>query len=123
MPKQDELLGQFQQAIDEFFNELLIDRWRCGAGERFQHTQVVDRADSYEIHLIAREVDPARIEVESLGQRVTVRASLGPARKIESIFRFAQAIDAEAATARWSGDTLTIVLPKQKIRRISLRES
>src|SRR5215471_18265249 len=118
MRKQDErLFGPFAQAIDEFFDELLIDRWR-GIGERFEHTEVTNHDDHYEIRLSTEGLDPGCIEVESLGQRVTVRASIGENRRIESSFRFAEAIDADSATARHANATLIVTLPKQKARRI-----
>lgn len=124
MRKQSEqLFGEFERAIDEFFDELLIDPWQCGAGEQFAQAEIVDHDDRYEIRLVAEGVDPAKIEVESLGRRLTVRASAGPRRNIERSFTFAENVDAEAASARWLTGTLTISLPKQKARRIYLKDS
>jgi HSP20 family molecular chaperone IbpA len=121
--KAEHILGQFERTIDEFFDELLIDRWRAGVGNRFEQGEVIDHPDSYEIRVTTEGIDPAKIEVESLGQRLTVRAPVGPNRNIESSFRFAEAIDAEAASARWTNGVLTVILPKQKTRRIRLKES
>ena len=70
----DQLFGEFERAIDEFFDEFL-DRWQCGVGEQFADAEIVDYADRYEIRLVAEGVDPEKIEVESLGRRLTVRAS------------------------------------------------
>ena len=118
----DQLFSEFERAIDEFFDEFL-DRWQCGAGEQFAEAEVVDYPDRYEIRLVAEGIDPSQIEVELFGRRLTVRASAGPRRHIERSFTFAENLDAEAAYARWLTPTLTITLPKQKARRIHLRES
>jgi HSP20 family molecular chaperone IbpA len=124
MRKQSEqLFSEFERAIDEFFDELLIDRWQCGAGEQLANAEIVDYADHYVIRLVAEGVDPERIEVESLGRRLTVRASAGARRNVERAFTFAENVDAQAASARWSAGMLTINLPKQKARRIFLKDS
>jgi len=118
-----QLFDEFERAIDAFFDELLIDPWQCGAGAQFADAEIVDRRDGYEIRLVAEGIDPSQIEVELFGRRLTVRASAGPRRHIERSFTFAENLDAEAAYARWLTPTLTITLPKQKARRIHLRES
>ncbi|HKN01591.1 MAG TPA: Hsp20 family protein [Candidatus Binataceae bacterium] len=115
-----QLFEQFERVIDEFFDELLIDPWRCGTGEGFEPAEVINHRDHFEVRVATRGVDAAKIEVESLGQSLTVRAPLGN-RNIESSFTFPEAVDAEAVTARWSNDLLTIILPKQKVRRIALK--
>ena len=123
MRKQSEqLFNEFERAIDEFFDEFL-DRWQCGVGEQFADAEIVDYADRYEIRLGADGIDPEKIEVESLGRRLTVRASTGPRRNVERAFTFSENVDAEAASARWLTGTLTITLPKQKARRIYLKDS
>jgi HSP20 family molecular chaperone IbpA len=119
----DQLFSEFEREIDEFFDELLIERWRCGAGEQFADAEIVDYADRYEIRLAAEGVDPEKIEVETLGRRLTVRASAGPHRSLERSLTFAENVDAETASARWSTGRLTITLPKQKARRIYLKDS
>ena len=124
MPKQyDQLFSEFERAIDEFFDELLIERWQCGAGEQFADAEITDYADRYEIRLVAEGVDPEKIEVESLGRRLTVRASAGQHRNVEKAFTLAENVDAEAASARFLTGRLTITLPKQKARRIYLKDS
>lgn len=119
----DQLFSEFERAIDEFFDELLIDRWQCGAGEQFADAEIVDYADRYEIRLAAEGVDPEKIQVETLGRRLTVRASAGAHRNQVRAFTFAENVDAEAASARWLSGRLTITLPKQKARRIYLKDS
>jgi HSP20 family molecular chaperone IbpA len=124
MRKQSEqLVSEFERAIDEFFDELLISRWHCGAGEQFADAEIIDYADRYEIRLVAEGVDPEKIEVESLGRRLTVRASAGPHRNVARAFTFAENVDAETASAQWLTGRLTITLPKQKARRIYLKDS
>jgi HSP20 family molecular chaperone IbpA len=119
----DQLFSEFERAIDEFFDELLIDRWQCGAGDQFADAEIVDYADRYEIRLAAEGVDPEKIQVETLGRRLTVRASAGAHRNLARAFTFAENVDAEAASARWLTGRLTITLPKQKARRIYLKDS
>jgi len=119
--REDQILGQFERAIDQFFDEFLIDRWRLRAAV-FEQAEVVERAEHYEVRVTAEGVNPAEIEVEGLGRRVTIRA-VNANRKAERSFTFSETIDAEAATARWLDGVLTITLPKQKPRRIRLKDS
>ncbi|HTR61855.1 MAG TPA: Hsp20/alpha crystallin family protein [Candidatus Binataceae bacterium] len=119
--RNDKMPGPFESVLDEFFDELLIEKWRRGATE-FEQAEIVERAEHYEVRVITEGVDPTGIEVEGLGRRVTVR-SVSANRRAERSFTFSETIDAEAATARWSGGTLTITLPKQKPRRIRLKDS
>ncbi len=121
--KAEDIFGEFERTIDEFFNELLIDRWRSARGDRFEQTEVIDHPDHYEVRVITEAVDPAKLEVESLGQRVVVRAPMGANRTIESSFRFSESVDSDSATAKWSNRMLTITVPKRKARRIHLKES
>jgi HSP20 family molecular chaperone IbpA len=119
--RDDKILGQFEQAIDQFFDEFLIDRWRRRT-VAFEQAEMVERTEQYEVRVTAEGVDPAEIEVEGLGRRVTIRA-VSANRKVERSFTFSETIDAEAATARWLDGVLTITLPKQKPRRIRLKDS
>jgi len=119
--RDDQILGQFERAIDQFFDEFLIDRWRRRA-VAFEQAEIVERAELYEVRVTAEGVDPAEIEVESLGRRVTIRA-VNANRNVERSFTFSETIDAETATARLLDGVLTITLPKQKPRRIRLKDS
>lgn len=119
----DQIFGEFQRAIDEFFDELLVDKWRRTGAGLFEQAEVIDHADHYEIRLVAVGIDPAKIEVEGLGRRLTVRVPVHSGRNVERTLTFTETIDPEAASARWSIDTLTIKLPKQKPRRIYPKES
>ena len=117
-------ITDFDKAFDEFFDELLIDRWQCGtpAGE-FEHADVIDNQDNYQVRVAAAGIDPAQLQVEVLGQRLAVRVPVKLGGLLESRFSFAESIDGEASTAKWSDGTLTITLPKKKGRRIALKNS
>jgi HSP20 family molecular chaperone IbpA len=117
-------LDDFARTFDEFFDELLIDRWQCGEGrDEFERSEVLEHHDRYEVRLAVRGIEPGKIDVEVTGQRLTVRAPGGIRGTMESSFRFAHEIEAAAATAQWLKETLIINLPKRKSRRIALKES
>jgi HSP20 family molecular chaperone IbpA len=118
------LIADFERAFDEFFDEMLIDRWKSGTpGLEFDRTQVVDRGDRYEVRIAAVGVDPAKIQAEVSGQRLAVLVPDKLGGTLESSFAFSDSIDGEASTAKWSEGTLVITLPKMKARRISLKAS
>jgi HSP20 family molecular chaperone IbpA len=118
------LIADFERAFDEFFDEMLIDRWKAGASAlEFERTQVVDRHDRYEVRVAAVGVDPANIQAEVSGQRLAVRVADKLGGTLESSFTFSDSIDGEASTAKWSEGTLVFTLPKKKGRRIALKDS
>lgn len=117
-------IADFERAFDEFFDELLIDRWKCGTpAVEFERAQVIDRADRYEVRVAAVGVDPATIEVEVTGQRLAVRVPEKLGGIAASSFTFPDSIDGDASTAKWSDGTLVITLPKRTSRRIALKAS
>jgi HSP20 family molecular chaperone IbpA len=116
------IIDQFQRAFDDVFDDLL-NRWGCRAPDQFEHADVIDNPDRYEIRLNAAGLDPHTVEVHTHGQRVTVSAPSAGGERLETSFSFPEPIDAQAATARWSADVLTIVLPKHKHRRVVLKKS
>ena len=117
-------IADFERAFDEFFDELLIDRWKCGTpAVEFERAQVIDHADRYEVRVAAVGVDPATIEVEVTGQRLAVRVPEKLGGTAASSFTFPDSIDGEASTAKWADGTLVITLPKRKSRRIALKAS
>lgn len=117
-------IEDFDRAFDEFFDELLIDRWKCGTESGpFERAQVIEHPDRYEVRVSALGVDPEKIQVEVSGQRVALRMPEKLGGVQQRSFSFAAAIDGEASTAKWSQDTLIITLPKMKARRISLKDS
>jgi HSP20 family molecular chaperone IbpA len=118
------LIADFQRAFDEFFDEMLIDRWKGGAsGLEFERTQVIDLRDRYEVRVAAVGVDPAKIQAEVSGQRLAIRVPDRLGGMLESTFAFSDSIDGEASTAKWSDGTLVITVPKKKGRRIALKDA
>jgi HSP20 family molecular chaperone IbpA len=118
------LIADFERAFDEFFDEMLIDRWKRGTGALdFGRTQVIDHRDRYEVRVAAVGVDPTKIQAEVSGQRLAVRVTDKLGGTLESSFAFSDSIDGEASIAKWSEGTLVITLPKKKGRRIALKAS
>jgi HSP20 family molecular chaperone IbpA len=117
-------IDEFERAVDEFFDELLIERWKGGAqsGE-FERAQVIDYGDRYDVRIAALGVDPSRIQVEVSGQRLAVHAPDRFGGMRESSVSFSDSIDGEAAAARWSEGTLVVTVPKKKGQRITLKQS
>ena len=117
-------IADFERAFDEFFDEMLIDRWKSGtAAFEFERTQVIDFPDRYELRVAAVGVDPAKIQAEVSGQRLALHIPDKLGGTLESSFAFSDSIDGEASTAKWSEGTLVITVPKKKGRRISLKAS
>jgi HSP20 family molecular chaperone IbpA len=121
MPSSRGLIADFERAFDEFFDEILIDRWKGGTALEFERTQVIDHPDRYEVRVAAVGVDPAKIQAEVSGQRLAVRMPDKLGGMLDSSFAFSDSIDGEASTAKWSEGTLVITLPKKKGRRIALK--
>jgi HSP20 family molecular chaperone IbpA len=114
----------FERAFDEFFDELLIDRWKCGTlGSEFEPAHIVDHPDHYEVRVAAVGVDPATIQAEVSGQRLAIRMPDKLGGTFKSSIAFSDSIDGEASTAKWSEGTLVITVPKKKSRRIALKDS
>jgi HSP20 family molecular chaperone IbpA len=117
-------IEDFDRAFNEFFDELLIDRWKCGTESGlFERAQVIELSDRYEVRVAALGVDPERIQVEVSGQRLALRMPEKLGGMQQRSFSFHDAIDGEASTAKWSQGTLIVTLPKKKARRISLKDS
>ena len=112
----------FERALDELFDEMLISRWRRSTIERdeFEKAEVLDHPDRYEVRVAVPSVDPQRIEIDVAGQRLTVRAPAGPEGIFETTYSFAVPIEAEAVVARWTDHTLVVMVPKQKPKRIKV---
>ena len=118
------LIAEFERAFDEFFDEMLIDRWKRGRpGLEFERAQVIDLRDRYEVRVSAVGVDPAKIHAEVSGQRLAVRMPDKLGGMMESTFAFSDSIDGDASTAKWSDGTLVITVPKKKSQRIALKAS
>jgi len=111
-------LKDFERAIDEFFDDVLISRWRKGAG--LPDSNLRDCGGHYEIEMATGGIEPADLDIEIAGNQLTVRDKAGT---IEGIFTVPTPIDAERAHARWNGGLLIIVVPKRARRRIPLEKS
>jgi HSP20 family molecular chaperone IbpA len=111
----------FERALDEFFDEMLISRWRRAAErDEFENAQVFDHPDRYEVRIAVPNVDPERIEIDVAGQRLSVRAPAASEGIFENAYSFAVPIEAEAVEARWIDHTLIVIVPKQKPKRIKV---
>ena len=111
----------FERALDEFFDEMLISRWRRSSErDEFEKAEILDHPDRYEVRVAVPNVDPTRIEIEVAGQRLSVRAPAGPEGMFESAYSFALPIQAEAVEARWNDNVLVVMVPKQKPKRIKV---
>jgi HSP20 family molecular chaperone IbpA len=111
----------FERVFDEFFDEMLISRWRrVAASDTFENAQVLDHPDRYEVRVAVPNVSPELIEIDVTGQRLSVRAPVGSEGIFETAYSFAVPIEAEAVEARWSDHTLIVVVPKQKPKRIKV---
>jgi HSP20 family molecular chaperone IbpA len=111
----------FERALDEFFDEMLISRWRRSSErDEFEKAEILDHPDRYEVRVAVPNVDPTRIEIEVAGQRLSVSAPAGPEGMFESAYSFALPIQAEAVEARWTDNTLVVMVPKQKPKRIKV---
>jgi HSP20 family molecular chaperone IbpA len=116
------LIADFERAFDEFFDEMLIDRWKGGTGAlEFERTQVIEHRDRYEVRVAAVGIDPEKIQAEISGQRLALRMPDQLGGTLESSVAFSDSIDGEASTAKWSEGTLVIIVPKKKGRRIALK--
>jgi HSP20 family molecular chaperone IbpA len=111
----------FERALDEFFDEMLISRWRrAPERDEFEKAQILDHPDRYEVRVVVPNVDPERIEIDVAGQRLSVRAPAGSEGTFESAYSFAVPIEAEAVEARWTDHTLVVIVPKQKPKRVKV---
>jgi HSP20 family molecular chaperone IbpA len=114
-------IEDFERAFDEFFDEMLISRWRRSPErDEFENAQILDHPDRYEVRVAVPHVDPERIEIDIAGQRLSVRAPAGAEGIFESAYSFAVPIEAESVQARWTDSTLVIIVPKQKPKRIKV---
>jgi HSP20 family molecular chaperone IbpA len=114
-------IADFERAIDEFFDEMLISRWRrARMPDEFENAQILDHADHYEVRIAAPLVDPERIEIDVAGQRLSVRAPVGSEGIFETAYSFAAPIEAEAVQAQWNDHMLIVIVPKQKPKRIKV---
>ena len=111
----------FERTLDEFFDEMLISRWRRAVErDEFENAQLLDHPDRYEVRIAVPNVDPEHIEIDITGQRLSVRAPAGSEGTFQTAYSFAVPIEAEGVQARWTDHTLIVIVPKQKPKRIKV---
>jgi HSP20 family molecular chaperone IbpA len=108
--------GDFERAVDQLFDDLLLSRWRTPG---FEYAPVVDHGGHYEVRIAAAGADPRRMEVEVTERRLHVRIS-GIARPVDRSFELAHAVDPAGVTARWTRGVLEIRLPKKRGHKIRI---
>lgn len=115
--------GDFERALDEFFDEMLISPWRRGPEQprEFERFWVVEQPDHYQVSVEMPGADPEQIEVQVFGQRLSVRVPSAEGH-LESSYSFAQKIDQDRVSARWTDGMLVITLPKHKPRQITIKQ-
>ncbi|MGH7906641.1 MAG: Hsp20/alpha crystallin family protein, partial [Candidatus Binataceae bacterium] len=106
-----------ERAIDEFFDDVLVARWRSMAEP--QDAVVRDFGDRYEIELEASGLDPSHLDIEVVGHVLSIRHRGGA---LEGAFTFAAPIDADAVKAQWNDGLLLILVPKLKGRRVPVEK-
>jgi HSP20 family molecular chaperone IbpA len=113
----------FERVFDQLFEELLIDRWRVSTRRLpGEHAIVMDCGNHYEVQISTAGLDPQQLGMEVGEDRLTVRGTTASGGKSEHSFTFADAVDRDAVTVRWSDHVLFILLPKRK-KRLPARKS
>lgn len=108
--------GDFERAVDQLFEDMLLSRWRAPAVER---ALVIDHGAYYEARIAAAGADPRLMEIEVSERRLRVRMP-GTARPVDHTFELSHAVYPAGVTARWRGEVLEITLPKKRGRKIKV---
>ena len=105
-------LDDFSRAFDELFDDML-ERWRMahGAGAP-RHAIVRDYGDRYEVLIALGGVDPDKLDIRVGERTLTVRVPDDVSALCEGSFAFSEPLQHHAVTAKATGGTLAIVLPK-----------
>ena len=111
--------GDFARAVDELFDDLLIARWRENRWRTLDRPRVTDHGLHYEVKVATGAAEPKALEVEVSDLRLVVRFP-GAAGAVENTFNFAQPVDSEAVSAKWTAGVLSIILPKKRGRRVTV---
>lgn len=113
----------FDRVFDQLFEELLIDRWRVSTRRiPGEHAIVMDCGNHYEVQISTAGLDPQQLGMEVDENRLTVHGTTAGGSKSEHSFTFADPVDRDAVTVRWSDHVLFILLPKRK-KRLAARKS
>lgn len=114
----------FDRAFDQLFEELLITRWRSTARRSpREHAIVIDCGNHYEVQLSTEDLDPQQqVGIEVDENRLTVHGATAGGGKSEHSFTFADPVDRDSVTVRWSDNVLFVLLPKRKRRALAPRK-
>jgi len=105
-------LDDFSRAFDELFDDML-QRWRMAQGAGAPtHAIVRDYRDRYEVLIALGGVDPDKLDIRVGERTLTVRVPDDVSALCEGSFAFSEPLQHNAVTAKATGGTLTIVLPK-----------
>jgi HSP20 family molecular chaperone IbpA len=111
---------EFDRAFNEVFEDLLIKRWRRPGHVRdYGKALIVEDDENYRIKIAMPNIDPRQIEVEAGAWRLVVRAPMAHGRG-ENTLDFSHRIDTERVTARFEADTLEVLAPKARGRKIEV---
>jgi len=111
--------GDFARAVDELFDDLLIARWRDNPRQTLERPLVIDHGLHYEVKIATGVAEPNSMEVEVSDLRLTVRFP-GRTGVVDNTFNFAQPVESETVSAKWTSGVLSIVLPKKRARRVTV---
>jgi HSP20 family molecular chaperone IbpA len=111
--------GDFARAVDELFDDLLITRWRESRRPTLERPLVNDSGPHYEVRIATAGAEPNTMEVEVSDLRLVVRFP-GTTGSVEHTFNFAQPVDCETVSAKWTSGVLAIILPKKRGRRVTV---
>jgi HSP20 family molecular chaperone IbpA len=112
-------IGEFDRAVNELFEDLLISRWRERGVAAHKDALVAEGDAHYEVRINAGPIDPRVIEVEVGERRLRVRIP-GRIGLSERSFDFSHPVDPDGVTARLVGGTLLVALPKKRGRKIKV---
>ena|SRR5437588_692299 len=108
---------QFEDAIDQLFDDILIQRWRERPTGFASEAVISERPDAYEVQIATGGADPNTLDVEVTEHRLAIRATGPGGLRIERSFSFETAIDRDAVNAKWTERKLIVTLPKKRAEK------
>ena len=105
---------QFEETIDELFDDILIERWRARPGGFAGEAVILEREDAYEVQIATGVADPHALDVQVTENRLTIRATSPMGTRLERSFSFESPIDRDAVKAKWTDRKMIITLPKKR---------
>jgi HSP20 family molecular chaperone IbpA len=111
---------EFDRALNEVFEDLLITRWRGPRSVRILgRASVVEDEEKYHVKIALPDADPQELAVEVSEWRMAVRTPSAQGRE-ESTLDFSHPIDTESVTARFEAGILEVRVPKARGRKIEV---